>query len=452
MINALVIVLFVASFSVEYLIRERDLLHPYLILFPELLSAVASVIVLARLTAGARFPLDRRYAGFCIALLLTIVVGFVVQDVPAGAAVAGVRAHLKFLPFFLLPMVFRFTPSQLRLQFVVLLLLLLAQAPLAVYQRFVEYANTMQTGDVVRGTATTSSALSMLMMCAITAVVSLYLRRELRLPTVILLVGAFVLPTTLNETKATLLLLPLAVVVPALMMPKGSRSAARLVPIVALGAVAMVAFIAVYDSLIRYSPTGQPIGQFVGETSYLRYLYSGAAEQGANYIGRFDSLEFAVQGIGGDPLTAAFGLGAGNVSTSFLPQFDGEYAAYYDRYGVGMTQITNLLWQVGVVGLLAYLAFYYFVLVDARAVARYGRGADALLGQIWVGITLIMIFALIYKSVFAMNELGYPFWFYSGVIAARAAELKRARRAHAFGSRPATHTVGRNAVQARSAA
>jgi hypothetical protein len=302
----------------------------------------------------------------------------------------------------------------------------------------------MQTGDVVRGTATTSSALSMLMMCGITAVVSLYLRGRIRLPTVIVVVGTLVVPTTLNETKATLLLLPVALLVPALAMPKGSRAVSRLLPVAALGAVAMIAFIAVYDSLARYMPTGEPIAEFVGETSFLRYLYSGAADEGANYIGRFDSLEFALQGIGRDPLTTAFGLGAGNVSTSFLPQFDGEYAAYYDRYGVGMTQVTNLLWQVGIVGLVVYVSLYYFVLSDARSLARSG-GADALLGQIWVGVTAIMIFALIYKSTFAMNELSYPFWFYSGVVAARVAELRRVRRVQRM--RTGAETIG-NAAHA----
>jgi hypothetical protein len=220
----------------------------------------------------------------------------------------------------------------------------------------------------------------------------------------------------------------MALIVPAVFMPKGSRVARRLLPIAVIGGAAMMAFVFMYDYLVQFNATEQPIGQFVGETSFLRYLYSGAADQGANYIGRLDSLEFALQGIGQDPLKAAFGLGAGNVSTSFMPQFDGQYAAYYDRYGVGMTQITSLLWQVGFVGLVAYLLFYYFVLSDARTLARFG-GEDALLGQIWVGVTLIMGFALIYKSIFAMNEIGYPFWFYSGVVAARVAEQRRVWRA-----------------------
>jgi hypothetical protein len=356
------------------------------------------------------------------------------------------------VPFLLLPAVFRFTPEQLRTQFAVLLVLFFSQAPLALYQRFIEFADAMQSGDPVRGTATTSSALSMLMMCGITAVVALYLHRKIRLLATMGIIGILLLPTTLNETKATLLMLPMALLVPALAMPKGSNAARRMLPIVVIGGIAMVAFVSVYDYLVQYNRTEQPLGQFVGETGFMRYLYSGAAEEGANYIGRFDSLQFAVEGITGDPLTAAFGLGAGNVSTSFLPQFDGEYAYYYDRYGVGMTQITSLLWQVGFVGLATYLALYYFVLSDARTLAR-SSSEMALVGQMWVGVTAIMIFALIYKSVFSMNEIGYPFWFYSGVVAANAAAARKARSA-AWHGQPAafsaTSEFGDAAIDARA--
>jgi hypothetical protein len=452
MINTLVIGLFVSVLSVEYLIRERGLLHPYLILLPELLSGVAMAIVLIRVMAGVRVSLDWRYFVFLVALTVTMLFGFIVQDMSAGAIVAGIRAHIKFVPFLLLPAVFRFTPEQLRTQFAVLLVLFFSQAPLALYQRFIEFADAMQSGDPVRGTATTSSALSMLMMCGITAVVALYLHRKIRLLATMGIIGILLLPTTLNETKATLLMLPMALLVPALAMPKGSNAARRMLPIVVIGGIAMVAFVSVYDYLVQYNRTEQPLGQFVGETGFMRYLYSGAAEEGANYIGRFDSLQFAVEGITGDPLTAAFGLGAGNVSTSFLPQFDGEYAYYYDRYGVGMTQITSLLWQVGFVGLATYLALYYFVLSDARTLAR-SSSEMALVGQMWVGVTAIMIFALIYKSVFSMNEIGYPFWFYSGVVAANAAAARKARSA-AWHGQPAafsaTSEFGDAAIDARA--
>lgn len=429
MINALVVAMFVTVFSAEYLVRERGLLHPYCVLLPEVLSAIAMLVVVLRLMAGVRISLDRRYTAFLVLLGFVMMAGYVIQDVPTGPIVAGVRDHLKYVPFFLLPAVYRFSPAQLRAQLFVLLAILLAQTPLAVYQRFVEYANMMETGDPVRGTASTSSALSLLMVCAIAMLASLYFRRRIGLATFVVLGGLFFLPTTLNETKATLLLLPVALLVPALGMPRGSRALRRLVPVAAAGGLALVAFISAYNSLIQYRPNGQQLGRFISERNFAEYLYTGAAEGEGNYIGRFDSIEFAIRGIDDDPLTFAFGLGAGNVSMSFLPQFDGEHAAYYDRYGVNLTEVTSLLWQVGVVGLVAYLIFYALLLRDSRRLSRADEEADALLGQIWAAVMVIMTFGLIYKAVFSMNEVGYLFWYFSGVVAGRVVEQRRSRRA-----------------------
>jgi hypothetical protein len=189
-----------------------------------------------------------------------------------------------------------------------------------------------------------------------------------------------------------------------------------------------VVFVAVYDSLIRYRDDGQPLGQFFSNDSVERYLYTGGRQPGMNYIGRFDSLQIAAEHISRDPLTFTIGLGAGNVNTSFLPAFDGKYASYYDRYGVDMTQITMLLWELGTLGTLAYLSLYWFVYRDARLLAR-GDDEMALVGQIWVAVVAILSFALIYKAIFAMNEIGYLFWFYSGVVASEAVLRRRERRA-----------------------
>lgn len=425
MVNGLVIALLSAIFSVEYLIRERELLSRYLILVPEFLSALAMLIVLPRLMAGARVSLDWRYVCFLIVLALTMTFGYVFQSVPTGPIVAGIRDHLKFVPFFLLPAVYRFSSAQIRTQLVVLFAILVAQTPLAVYQRFFEYAHQMDTGDPVRGTASTSSALSLLMICAIATLVTLYYREKIRLRTLIAVGGVLFLPTMLNETKATLLLLPVALFAPALCMPRGSRAARRLVPVVALGAVAVVAFTAAYNALIQYRPTGRSLDQFVADRSFISYLYTGAADGEDRYIGRFDSIRLAVDGITKDPLLLTFGLGAGNVSTSFLPEFDGQFAAYYDRYGVNLTQVTSFLWQIGVIGLLTYLTFYYLLLRDAWRLATRASGSDALLGQAWAVVMMVMTFGLVYKAVFSMNEVGYLFWYFSGLVASRAVEHRR---------------------------
>jgi hypothetical protein len=39
-----------------------------------------------------------------------------------------------------------------------------------------------------------------------------------------------------------------------------------------------------------------------------------------------------------------------------------------------------------------------------------------------------MTFGLVYKSVFSMNDVGYLFWYFSGVVASRAVAVRHAAR------------------------
>jgi hypothetical protein len=428
--QALVIALLLQIMGVEYLIESRGWLHPYAILIPEMLSGVAMLVVLVRIMGG-RIALDWRYGLFILVLLFTITFGYSSQDVPQGAMLAGARSYLKFLPFFLLPAVHRFTPRQLHVQLMLLFALALMQTPLAVYQRFVEFAHAMHTGDPVKGTLTTSSALSMFLVAAIAGAVVFYLRGRLRLTALIAICAWLFLPTTINETKATLLLLPFALVVPALLMPGKAQRLRKLLPLIAVGVIAVTAFVSSYNYMIQSREYAGPISEYITNSETLRYyLYTGAANTDQAFVGRFDSIEIALEYTSQDPLTLAFGYGAGNVSESFLPQFDGKYADYYLRFGVGQTQVTQLLWEVGVVGLLAYLFVFYLVLRDSLTLARSNDSA-APLGQLWAVAVMIMTFALIYKSVFAMNDFGYLFWYFSGVVASRAVVVRQTARQRA---------------------
>jgi hypothetical protein len=426
--HGLVIALLLQIMVVEYLIESRGLLHPYAILIPELLSGVAMLVVLARIMGGYRVDFDWRYGLFIAALLFTIVFGYMVQDVPDGAMLAGARSYLKFLPLFLLPAVHRFTPQQLRTQLMLLLVLALLQTPLALYQRFVEFADAMHTGDPVKGTLTSSSAMSMFMVATIAGAVVFYLRGRLRLAGLVVVCAWLFLPTTINETKATLLLLPVALVVPAMLMPGKARLLRKLVPLAGVGFLAVTAFVLAYNYLIQYREYAGPISDyFTNDRTLWQYLYTGAANTDQPYVGRFDSIEIALDHTSQDPLKLAFGYGAGNVSESFLPEFAGSYADYYVRFGVGQTQVTQFLWEIGVVGLLAYLYLFYLVMRNALTLARSDDSA-APLGQIWTVAMIIMTFALIYKSVFSMNDFGYLFWYFSGVVASRAVVVRQRAR------------------------
>jgi O-antigen ligase len=425
--NLLVILLFISVFATEFLAKQLKLIHPYFILVPEVLSAIAVLVIVCYLMAGKRWTLDWRYGLFFALYIFVIAFGFLVQDVPSGAVVAGMRSYLKFIPFFLLPAIYPFTARQLKTQLIVLLTILAVQSPLAVYQRFVQFAHKMHTGDPIVGMTTASGVLTTLMMCAVVVVVALYLRRKLSFPVMLAAVAVFCLPATINETKVTVVMLPIAVLLPAFFMPRGSRSLRRLVPIAVVGSVAGLAFVSVYDRLIANRADGHTIESFLFERGVDTYLYTGAADGENVYIGRLDSIAMAFERLSKDPLALSFGLGAGNVSESFLPAFHGKYAAYYKRFGLDVTQVTSFLWEIGVVGVAAYLLFYFIVWQDARFLARRNEESAAL-GQVWATVVVIMGLALFYNNIFSINETGYLFWFYSGVVAASAGMLRRTTR------------------------
>src|SRR5690606_20079669 len=139
----------------------------------------------------------------------------------------------------------------------------------------VQFADAMHSGDPVRGTLTTSSGMSLFLLAAITGVVILFLRGKLKLGALLLAAAWLFLPTTINETKATLFLLPAALLGPALLMRGGKRTLRRLLPLAAVGALAIVAFVGVYNYFIQFREYPDAIGDFITGDRLTYYLYTG---------------------------------------------------------------------------------------------------------------------------------------------------------------------------------
>lgn len=424
--NFLVIVTFISCYLTEYFARKLNLISPYFVLVPELLSGVVLLLVIGRLMLGARIQLDFRYLLFIGVLALTVAMGAVAQNVPTGAIVSGLRSYVPFVPFLLLGAVYPFTSRQIRAQLAVLALLLVVQVPLAVYQRFFAFADRMHTGDVVTGTVRTSSALSILMVSSIAVLTALYLRRRVTLLQLLLATGFLLVPTMLNETKGTLVMLPIAMLAPLFCVRSGQRPFRRLLPLLTVFAVSGVVFVSVYNSLLQYRDPGASLQEFWLEGGLQNYMYKGAVE-GDHRVGRLDSLELAVLGITQSPLKAAFGLGAGNVSPSQLPGFEGDYAHYYDLYLVSFTQLSLLLWELGFVGVAAFGLFFLALFRDALLLARHDGPLETF-GQAWAPLTLIAAMCLLYKPILTMNEIVFPFMLYAGIVARSAYQLRRERR------------------------
>jgi hypothetical protein len=206
-------------------------------------------------------------------------------------------------------------------------------------------------------------------------------------------------------------------------MPRSNRAIGRLLPVVAIGSFMVLGYFTVYNYFAQSgrSPTLQTLWQ----ERLWTYVFWSADSGEQTEISRLGSIELAFERLSREPITLVFGLGAGNVSDVSLSGFEGEYADYFHRYGVGETQVATLLWEVGLIGLVLYLVFHLIVFRDASLLARSETPA-ALLGHAWATIVIIMTLAFVYFPVHSTNELGFVFWFYSGVVAAKAAELRRA--------------------------
>ena len=425
--NLFVIFMLCAVTVSEYLVDSVRVLPSPLRLLPEMCSAIALLVVIARVLIGTRIRLDWRYGLFLGLLVFIMVFGFFAQSEDAGPIVGGIRIYLKALPFLLLPAVYSFTEREVKTQAIWLFILMAVQTPLAFYQKYFQFRDHWNTGDYITGTVITSGVMSVLMLFCIAALVVMYLRDKIRLVPFVIGVGFFLAPTTINETKITIILLPLVMLVPALFMPRGKQALRKLVPVLVTGGAAAMSFLAVYAYFAQFERGTRRIEDFFQDEKAVKsYLYTNADKQRFADLGRGDTLVYAWRRLEQDPLVFGFGVGAGNASQTSMRQFQGKYSKYYRAYGVGYTQIGYWLWELGFAGLLAYVALFFAAFRDARFLARSDSPFSAI-GQTWATILVLFVIALGYTAVFAIDVLLYPFWFYTGLCASKAWELRAAR-------------------------
>jgi hypothetical protein len=346
-------------------------------------------------------------------------IGAIAEMVSPGPLISGVREYFKFLPLLFLPAVYEFSDKQLKVLLGTFLFMAALQVPLAFYQRFVQFSHMMHTGDPITGTVTTSSSLTMVLCLAIALVMTLYVNRKVTLSVAILLFCYLAAPTTINETKATTLLLPIAVIGPFILTPGVDRKWRKAFPLVAICVLGLAAYMFVYNTLVQNRWGGNTINEFFSTGHYELYLYRGIqVGENSHVIGRVDSMILPAAVLSEDWMQLFFGLGIGNLSPSSLPGVQGEYFEMGSRYGFGRTAVGNLIWETGIIGLLLYLALYVFVWRDSRRYAK-SDDKDKWFGTWWSTCILVLFFALAYKSVVRFNELGYMLFFWSGFIASR---------------------------------
>ena len=415
MINIFISVLFVSIFSLEFFNTNYNFLPRFFTWVPEILSIFCVIIIFLSATSQKKF-LPKKWFAYFIIVFVHILISTLLNGVPSEALFVGIRQYFKFIPFFILPFVVEMKSYDIKWQLTILSVLVFLQFPITLYQRLIQYGG-MLTGDVVTGTFNGPSSLSVFLICSIAVLFGFYLKKKIRLLNFIFLLAILFIPTTLNETKGSLFLLPVAVCTILFFMREielRKKVLAFMLCIVMIGV-----FIPVYDHFMRPRWGYGLIDFFMMEDRAINYLYTGQDADFAKTLGRGDIIKFAWQGIGADPYKLFFGVGLGNTAISYLEGFEGKYS-YTNQLGSNNQALPCIIWEWGMLGLILYILFFFLLFQDVSNL----KNRNDLFGSLssgWQGVLVVIFLSMVYINYFHDNRIMYVFYYFSGVIAAHSA-------------------------------
>lgn len=385
---------------------------------PELLGLIAAVVVVLAGTRNRfRFVRPQYWLVFG-AFAIVISCGAFANSVEPGPVFAGIRNYLRAIAWFLVPAVYAYEDRELRTQMRLLAVVAILQVPFAVQQRLATTGQGSTTGDFTTGTLLISSIMSIFLICCMGVTAALVARRKMAVKQFVLLTALMFLPTTINETKGTLVLLPIALSFALLAAAKPGRRLRAALMATGLVATLGAVFFPVYDYYQLQRRYSVPLSEFLTDPERLeRYLWSDQDVGATRTAGRVDSIVVPLTRLAEDPVQLAFGYGIGNVSESALGHaFVGEYFEIFAPFLT--TAFSRVLLETGVLGAGLVFLLLWLIYKDAWVVARRRDDVIGAFAAGWVGVTVVMGVCMFYKDVIAHASLSFLFWYFSGLIAA----------------------------------
>jgi hypothetical protein len=412
----------------DYLVKLFDL--PTVLHFvPEALSALVIVYVAAAGTRN-RFALVQSKYWIAFGAFSVIILFGILNDPPgSGPMLSGMRFYLRAIPLFFLPAVLPISEAQLSRQLKWLLGLALLQLPISAYQRWIVLSEGRFTGDNVQGTMMDSGILSLFLISAVCVATGLLMRNRIGKLTYAVLFLLLLLPTTINETKATIVFLPLAMLVTVLFAARpGKRLRYAGVGVVALTAFGAL-FVPIYNMMEIHNPYKEErdiLNFFTNQSQLSRYMSSNVTGVGnVKDVRRGDAVAVPLQFLSSDPARLAFGLGLGSVSPSnFGKNFEGSYFQLFKQFLI-MSLVFFLL-ELGVFGVLMIAVLFWMVFSDTLAVLREDDSLFGALAAGWTGVVAVFGLGIAYTLVHQFTSMTYLYWYFAGIICARRAWLARA--------------------------
>jgi hypothetical protein len=307
-----------------------------------------------------------------------------------------------------------------------LLAIALLQLPFALFERFIlvplrggiEAAGGEAT-DVVAGTmganlqgGSPNAIMVFFVLLALTFVIARWKEQLLSTGKTWWLGLLLLLPLTLGETKIVIVLLPMIAVL--LFMKDIQREPSKFIPVLLLlllltfGLAYMYVylmlestFIEAVEGMVKYNIQEMGYGNLLLNRTTVLTFWAGLHD-------------------GYNPIAFLFGHGLGS---SYGAGFDaGHMAQLYPKYGINLTTISTLLWDLGVVGLALYLSILAVAWLQMGRIEKHTTDpqmrADSL--SIRVGIALCVVFLmysdsqinLIVHEIIIAVMLGYGAFLY----------------------------------------
>ncbi|HWM65651.1 MAG TPA: hypothetical protein VNO35_03635 [Steroidobacteraceae bacterium] len=393
-------------------------------------EVMAIIIACAVFFEGVRKGFPNVATKYWIALgsmAFIVICGILTNSVGSGPVFGGIRVYVRSMPLFLVPAVFTFSDEQIKTQVKLMLGIGLLQIPVSIYQRYVIWAAGRFSGDDVRGTAADSGILSIILICMALVLLGAYMRKQITATRFFILFFLLLLPTMINETKATVILLPIGLLTTIVAgSPTGQRLKVFTVGVVLLGVFGAI-LVPVYDWMAQKNPykNEQHLMDFFTNSQEMnRYMETkGGAGVGTQHaVRRNDAIRVPIQYLSKDPVKLAFGLGIGNASHSNLGQnFEGEYYQLFQFFSV--LSISTFMLELGLFGTAVVIILYALLFFDAIAVAREDTGLRGSLAIGWIGIVPVIAAAMFYTSIHLFTILSFYFWYFGGMVAARRTQL-----------------------------
>jgi hypothetical protein len=420
-----IIALICCVMSGEYIVNSLKL--PSVLRFlPEAMSLIIVVYVVFAGTRDRFRLVAPKYWVVYGALAVVMLCGIANNPAGAGPMLSGGRFFLRAVPLFFLPAVLPMSDEQLKRQLKCVLAFALVQLPLAIYQRWVILDAGRYSGDDVRGTLLSSGILSMIEICVVLVLTGLLLKNRISKLVYAILFVLLLFPTAINETKGTVVFLPVGLLVTLIV---GSEPAKRLRYAV-MGFMALVMFgalfVPIYNKMEEFNPVKREkdiTNYFTDQKTLNRYMSSNVGGVGTKLdVRRGDAIAVPLQFLAKDPVTLAFGLGLGSVSPSnFGKNFEGEYFGLFQKFLI--TSLTYFLLEVGVFGTVTIMLLFWLVFQDSLFVAHRDDGLMGAVAAGWTGVVALIGVATLYNSFHEIVSVTYLYAYFSGLVCARRVSL-----------------------------